>query len=852
MNPLVAEKEDSLPILIVDKQGLIGPSLSEKLSADTQVVFVSQKEKIGENIIFVPFVKKFPTIPDSNYSHIFVIDDASPEIYESIPSFIKKTQNDGSILTIIADLKNNKLLTGEIIENKRIKLIFFGDVVDKILNKKSLAARFINQAKNRGRIDVPGDGMDIIYPIFFDDLILGILEASFGTSNDKIYYAFTKHGVTLLSLAHMIQKTNPNVTVDFVESTGQENTDIRSEGKYLLAENYPLEDKIKKIKIETFNLSKNFDKNKKEDYSPERINKNTIARTSFFFLVFFISLPLISTILFSFFGNIFLNSAKLSLKAANFDNAQKSVNVAEYFFSLSKKTSSLLVWETNDFGLFKSLNNSISREYKVSLGFSDFFKGVELLSQNKTSQSVDYFKNFLIFLQSEKAYNNDLNFLNDDLFNFATATVDLWPKILGYDLAKKYLVLFYNNTKINPTGGVIEAYGILTIDKGKVNNFVINNTDNADSLLKGHVEPPFPLRRHANIKNWYLRDSNFDPDFRNSASSSAFFLNLETGDKIDGVLTINLNFVKSILKNNGSININKDNKTLTADNIFQIVKEEENNKNFIANVFSELKNNFENKKISYIALSKSLGDAIPQKDILFASSEKNIQDVFTVNGFSNALWDDRQDTPRLVNDFLGINEINLNKSNVVVKRKVVQDTKISEDGNITTNLVLEFKNSGDGIHKNYLRFILPNGITINSVKINNETQGLVNAITDPLIYEDKNFVKPTGLEIEKYGQEGKSITGFLLDILEGQTQTVEINYSLAPKPSLSSVNNFSYSLKIFKQPGIDSYPYDFSLSYPSSWQILNFPKGFNNKNQTVSFSKEISRDTELNLDFSKK
>ena len=47
MNPLVAEKKDSLPILIVDKQGLIGPSLTEKLSADTQIVFVSQKEKTG-------------------------------------------------------------------------------------------------------------------------------------------------------------------------------------------------------------------------------------------------------------------------------------------------------------------------------------------------------------------------------------------------------------------------------------------------------------------------------------------------------------------------------------------------------------------------------------------------------------------------------------------------------------------------------------------------------------------------------------------------------------------------------------------------------------------------------------
>lgn len=852
MNPLVTEKKDSPPILIVDRQGLIGPSLSEKLSGGTQVVFVSQEEKTGENIIFVPFAKKFPTIPDSNYSHIFIIDDASLETYESIPSFIKKTQNDGSILTIVTDLKNNKFLTEEIAENKRIKLIFFGEVIDRNLNKRSFSTTFINQARTKSRIDVPGDGMDIIYPIFFDDLILGILEASFGTSSDKIYYLFTKHGVTLLSLAHMIQKANPNVTVDFVDSIGQENLSITGDGKYLLPENYPLEDKIKNLKIETFDLSKNFSRNQKEDYSSEGFDKNKIIRTSFFFLVFFISLPLISTILFSLFGNIFLNSAKLSLKAANFDNAQKSVNLAEYFFSLSKKTSNFLVWEANDFGLFKSLNNSTSQEYKISLGLSGFFRGTELLSQNKTSQSIDYFKNFLIFLQNEKANNNDLNFINDDLFNFATATVDLWPKILGFDLAKKYLILFENNTKINPAGGAIEAYAVLNVNKGKVDDFVVNNVDNADSLLKGHVEPPFPLRRYSKIKNWYLRDSNFDPDFRNSASSAAFFLNLETGDKIDGVLAVNLNFVKSILKNNGSLYLSDENKILTASSIFQISKEQVNNKNFLVNIFGKLKNDFENKKISYLSLAKSLGDAIGQKDILFASSEKDIQDVFTVNGFSNALWDNRQDTPRIINDFLGIDETNLDKSNVSVKRKVAQEVNISEDGNITSKLTLEFPNLGSEVYRNYLRLILPNGIAINSIKINGELENLVDAITDPAVYEDKNFVQPAGLEIEKYGQEGKSITGFSIDILEGQTQTVEVNYSLVSKPPFSSVNNFSYSLRFFKQPGIGNYPYDFSLSYPPSWQILNFPKGFNNKNQTVSFSKDLSRDFELNLDFSKK
>ena len=77
MNPaLVVEKKQEYPILIVDKVGFLGERIAEKLKEETLVVFVSKKEIIPtENVIHIPFLNKFPTIPDNIYSHLIIIDD---------------------------------------------------------------------------------------------------------------------------------------------------------------------------------------------------------------------------------------------------------------------------------------------------------------------------------------------------------------------------------------------------------------------------------------------------------------------------------------------------------------------------------------------------------------------------------------------------------------------------------------------------------------------------------------------------------------------------------------------------------------------------------------------------------
>jgi len=81
-----------------------------------------------------------------------------------------------------------------------------------------------------------------------------------------------------------------------------------------------------------------------------------------------------------------------------------------------------------------------------------------------------------------------------------------------------------------------------------------------------------------------------------------------------------------------------------------------------------------------------------------------------------------------------------------------------------------------------------------------------------------------------------------MDVKAGKSKKVKIEYDLFQSIPLGS-QPFSYNLQIFKQPGIDSYPYSFSISYPKSLKIIN---------GLSSSSLDIATDKELKIDFAQK
>ena len=140
--------------------------------------------------------------------------------------------------------------------------------------------------------------------------------------------------------------------------------------------------------------------------------------------------------------------------------------------------------------------------------------------------------------------------------------------LLGMDKPMKYLILFQNNMELRPTGGFIGSFSIISFDKGRMTEIVVNDVYSADGQLKGHVDPPEALRIHLGEGGWYLRDANWDPDFSISADKIEWFLDKEINTKVDGVIAIDLSFVQKLLKITGPINLVDFSKTITAENIY--------------------------------------------------------------------------------------------------------------------------------------------------------------------------------------------------------------------------------------------------------------------------------------------
>jgi len=881
------------PVLIVDKIGIIGSTLALKLSKDLLVVLVSGTlREEDSNIIYVPYRKKFPEIPDNNYSYIIIFGNDIGTT-KSIPSFIKKAKDDNSALIFITYFLNLAHETkSDLMEYRRTKIILHGDIFGEgeALAFDNEVNIFLIQAKKFKRIEVAGEGLKKVFPIHLPDLISGILKAVFGTnSKSKLFYLLPKYPITLISLAHLIQKKDPTILIDLKPSKNVGEKDFEKEaeeGEYLLSDDYPYQTKIKDINLgekAADNEVKTFDQKKIYEEKGDTIKKFLYL---FLLLTFFLLLPFLSTSLFSFLGFTNLSSAKNSIEKGDLKSAQGLVSSSVNLFNLSQISLKTLTIELKLIGKENSID-TFSKNIEFGKGIAEaadyVIKSSGLLKNVFTGESVNpnedvisstsLVRQSLILFKELEAQNNiseqfrkkiaDYNRLIKLIYNVQ----DTLPNIFLGEEEKKYLILFQNNMELRPGGGFIGSYGILTLNKGKIEKFSIHDVYEADGQLKGHIEPPYPIRRYLPSVHWYLRDSNFDLDFPSAASSAAFFLFQETGQTVDGVIGVDVSFVKNLVSVLGPIYVPQYKETVTSDNFFYLTEthSEKNffpsstqKKDFLTFLYKAINDKISSeKKLPYISILKSIGDSVLEKHILFAFANPQVQKTFSINGLSSSIWDERTQADSSVNDFVGVSEANLgiNKANYFTGRSVSYKVQLKEDGTLLSKLSLSLKNDSTkwpgGDYKNYIRFIVPKEAFLNGITIDGSSQKIVKAVTDPLVYEAKNFTPPAGLEVDSTNEINKTIYGFLVMVPSGKLKKIDIEYSLPQKIS-PDAPLVLYNLKLFKQPGTEDYPIDFIFSYPSAFKVLSTSKELKDQNQKVILQEDLKQDLEIQVDLTQK
>ncbi len=863
-------------LLLIDKPGNIGKAVLEGLytkQSRSQIVFVTSitTPTYGKEVFSVPYKRKLPLLPNAKYDCILIVYNGEKEILEALESLVIKAEESKARIILVIPLSlHNARATEMILEAyKETTIMFVGDVFSQeVLQKDTTIQRFFDSAKEKGSIVIHGMGLDRTFPVFLEDVARGIREVIMHKKGkEQVFFLFQKYPPTRLGLARMFQKIDPLLRIDFIgrEEEGEVKLPER-EGVFLLVHDYPLQTHVKDVyesssqqQVVAF---------EHEKVNNKEVAKSRVRRFTFFtlyFLLVFLFLPTIATAFFSFAGLQQLHAGKKAIEEGNIFTVQKSGERAHALFTVAHTMVDMVTTEASLLSMShatRAVKENIFKGDTVALIMIAFGKNVASFHNGEGISAAANFRQASILLQQMKAEKKFPNEFPDTLEMFASV-IEVMPDVLGFSEPRTYLVLFQNNMELRPGGGFIGSYGIIKVDKGKMVDFVVYDIYDADGQLKGHVEPPFAIRRYLPSVHWYFRDSNFSVDFQKNASAASFFLKTETGVDVDGVIAVDVSFVKLLLAAVGGVEVPDYKETVTADNVYELAQKHaqqdffpgsSQKKDFLRSLFKALQMRFSSPgQISYTKLIDSMGEGVKRKHVLFWFTNPAVQSVFTANRMSSSLWDEREEEKGVVRDFLGISEANLgvNKVNYFIDRKVQQDMVLTDDKKLLGKLTLIYKNTAEREdYKNYLRVMVPLGTKLTAIVVDGVEQGVIPAIIDPLVYEGSRFAAPKGLEVEQVVEQGKQLFGMLVVVPKKKETTVVVSYEVLQKEMLDT--SVSYSLWLFKQPGIEAYPYTFSFFYPESMRIVDISEGFGSQHKRVFLTETLSQDTYITIRFAKK
>jgi len=891
--PILVTSEDVIkpPILIVDKKGTIGSALAKILRDQFLVVVVTAHiiEK-HENMIHLPYRRKIPMIPDNAYSHIFVVYNNEPELLDMMPSFEEKAQSVKARLLFITSLTYSSPKLFAALQQSRyrmLQIVLYGETFDNAITEANEINFYIHQARVYERIEVPRQGLGNLYPIHFDDVLTSIVSLALGIDNPAHpVLIFPHHHYTQITVARIIQTINPLVKIDFSKKAPvAHNFYIPSDGLYFFND-YRLEEYLRKI---------DFSRAPQKTVHPQKkirlklpyphVHQNRLKNAAAILIAVFIA-PIVLALLCALLGAGMLDVSLRQAQAGSLSSAISSATIAQYSLATAQDLSpslllpQLLAPQAKNTFIDNTQTGEILAVNEISFlqaiqTMKDIYDGESTSPKNDFLHAVATFKNTLITIQQLEAENKlpqpVLEKLHnmDGSINLVEETIDTWSSLLGFEGKKTYLVLFQNNMELRPGGGFIGSYGLLPIENGRPGKLAINDVYDADGRLTQNIQPPYGLARYLGVSHWFLRDSNFDPDFIRDSVQASQFLQKETGQHIDGVIGIDTTFLKDLISVVGPVKLQDYNVMVTPDNFYMLTEtnSEKNffpgssqKKDFLRSLSNALMDKLAGeKKLPYEKFAQMFVAATAQKDILFAFSDPNVQNAFTVNDLSSSLWDDRQAENNTVLDYFGVVDANVgaNKANYYIKRSMSQSTTINDRGGLSETAEVTYQNTSTptspfgGDYKDYVRFLLPANATVESISFDNKPVQITPAVTDPTIFTSAGFTPPPGLEVEQTDEQGKNVVGFFVIVPKGVTRTIAINYN-TPDVLADNAVSFAYNLKLFKEPGTANDSYQLSLSYPNDATVVENDTQLVNVGGKLIYDGQLSEDTDLTSTFSKK
>lgn len=460
------------------------------------------------------------------------------------------------------------------------------------------------------------------------------------------------------------------------------------------------------------------------------------------------------------------------------------------------------------------------------------------------------------------------------LFDDALTIAVEMPSILGSSEngPKTYIVLIENSDELRATGGFITGVATLVIEDGKILTFKVEDSYAIDNPDQYYPPAPWQLERYMNAYHWVFRDSNWSPDFPTTARWAEMFIATGRNYSVDGVIAVNQESLRYILKALGPIRVDGADHMVTSENVIQYMRQAKNEvanedqklhrKDFMTDLTQAILQKLKSgNQIPWITLGKEMLKALDERHILIQMDNPQIASVISKHNWDGAIQNTNGDFVLVVNSNIGFNKVNS-----VVETNINYDVNLVNPDKPTAILTVINKNRAVGNPKCDIMSVFSS-----EGQVFQGYEGLVNlCYMDYLrVYKSKNDVLidssphevPAAMlpwnekipaKVDFLLEENtNSISGYGTLMVVPGNKSVETAFTFELPTQVVQITDDlrTYHLFIQKQAGTTAIPVEITILFPENAQIVDSSiEGAINENLMI-INSTLLEDVELAVSY---
>jgi hypothetical protein len=439
------------------------------------------------------------------------------------------------------------------------------------------------------------------------------------------------------------------------------------------------------------------------------------------------------------------------------------------------------------------------------------------------------------------------------------AWLDVLHGLLGYEMDKRYLLVFQNNSEMRASGGFMGSYALMDLRNGEIRNLEVpgGGTYDLEAGMRDFIAAPAPLQLLRS--RWFFWDANWWPDWPLTARKLMQFYEKSDGPTVDGVIALTPSVMERFLQIIGPIDLSEAyGQVIDHHNFWDITQalaerkpdETKRPKQIIGDLFAAIIEQAPDRldRAMIFELLRAGLDLCDEKHILLYFKDQSAERKLAEYGWSGEVKQSLGDYLLAVNSNIGGA-----KSDREVVQNISHTLEVQADGTIlaTTKLVREHRAirgtefTGQR-NVNWFRLYVPEGAElVSALGFRQPDAGYFKTpeadwVIDPDVAAGEGAARrDERSQTLVYDELGKTVFANWSMVDPGESANLYLQYRLPQRLEMAA--GASLPILIQKQPGMPSGGIEITAIAPPGWVWAG------SGGRTFSWQDSLDKDKRLEL-----